>query len=215
MGEIISKLFIATILLAIIPMVSASCDSTDGPNYGTVIIVDGDEIEWMDTDFFAKMFEAGKENHPHLANLSLQYNCTEGKLYALVWTVNGKIDTTKGPAEHYIKIGQNDVYVNSGDPNTEFQFINNDGERADSWEARIDLPEGCYSNDSVNGLNVHTQVYYDGESQTARPSHNPFDIDLYICCRDIPIPEFPTMALPIAAILGLMFILQSRRRKED
>ena len=29
------------------------------------------------------------------------------------------------------------------------------------------------------------------------------------------IPEFPTIALPIAAIMGLMFILQSRRRKED
>ena len=29
------------------------------------------------------------------------------------------------------------------------------------------------------------------------------------------IPEFSTIALPIAAILGIMFILQSRRRKED
>ena len=32
---------------------------------------------------------------------------------------------------------------------------------------------------------------------------------------DIPIPEFSTIALPIAAIIGIMFILQSRRRKED
>ena len=31
----------------------------------------------------------------------------------------------------------------------------------------------------------------------------------------VPIPEFPTIALPIAAILGLMFLLHSRRRKED
>ena len=29
------------------------------------------------------------------------------------------------------------------------------------------------------------------------------------------VPEFSTIALPIAAILGIMFILQSRRRKED
>lgn len=29
------------------------------------------------------------------------------------------------------------------------------------------------------------------------------------------IPEFPTIALPIAAILGLMFILQSRNRKKE
>jgi len=31
----------------------------------------------------------------------------------------------------------------------------------------------------------------------------------------VTIPEFPTKALPIVAILGIMFILQSRRRKED
>jgi hypothetical protein len=29
------------------------------------------------------------------------------------------------------------------------------------------------------------------------------------------VPEFSTIALPIAAIIGIMFILQSRRRKED
>jgi hypothetical protein len=32
--------------------------------------------------------------------------------------------------------------------------------------------------------------------------------------QDIPIPEFPTIALPIAAILGLMFIISSRKKKE-
>lgn len=32
---------------------------------------------------------------------------------------------------------------------------------------------------------------------------------------NVPIPEFPTLALPIAAIIGIMFIFQSRTRKED
>ncbi|MDF1557227.1 MAG: PEF-CTERM sorting domain-containing protein [ANME-2 cluster archaeon] len=32
---------------------------------------------------------------------------------------------------------------------------------------------------------------------------------------EIPIPEFPTIALPIAGIIGIMFVLQNRNRKED
>ena len=49
----------------------------------------------------------------------------------------------------------------------------------------------------------------------------PYNINKYVgsykVCSDIniPIPEFSTIAIPIAAILGLMFILQSRKRKED
>jgi len=32
---------------------------------------------------------------------------------------------------------------------------------------------------------------------------------------DVPIPEFPTIALPIAGIIGIMFLFHSRYRKED
>lgn len=35
-----------------------------------------------------------------------------------------------------------------------------------------------------------------------------------VAVNNIPIPEFPTFALPIAAILGLMFIISSRKKKE-
>ena len=35
-----------------------------------------------------------------------------------------------------------------------------------------------------------------------------------VAVQNIPIPEFPTVALPIAAILGLMFIISSRKKKE-
>lgn len=38
---------------------------------------------------------------------------------------------------------------------------------------------------------------------------------LRFTCNAVPIPEFSTIALPIAAIIGIMFMLQSRRRKED
>jgi hypothetical protein len=36
-----------------------------------------------------------------------------------------------------------------------------------------------------------------------------------ICPLQVPIPEFQTIALPIVAILGIMLILQSRKRKEN
>lgn len=193
------------------------------PSYITdnseVIEVDGDTSDWdFENDFFANMYEAGKSDHTHLADLYLRYNCSENKLYALVWAVNGKIDTNVDyQYDHFIKIGKNDVYVNSSYPSSEFQFINEFYGQADGWEARIDLPEGCYSPDA-NGLNVHTQVFYDSETRTARPSHKPTQIDLNIDCNDDDnnqIPEFPTIALPIMMILGLMFILQNRKRKED
>ena len=215
MNKIISNLIILVLILAIIPVVNAQqCDISAQPSYNLTSI-DGDRSEWMEADIFAPMYEAGKDDHLHLADLYLRYDCNQIKLYALVWAVNGTIDTTKGPEDHYIKIGQSTVYVNSSSDDSEFQFINNNGTDADGWEARIVLPDGCYSNVTADGLNVHTQVDYDGKSRTARPSHNPFEIDLNIDCREIPIPEFPTVALPIAAILGIMFILQSRRRKED
>lgn len=38
---------------------------------------------------------------------------------------------------------------------------------------------------------------------------------LRVNCHAVPIPEFSTIALPIAAIIGIMFMLHSRRRKED
>jgi len=211
------------ILMAMIPGVSALIPADyPEPSYITedleVIEVDGDYNDWdLDNDFFANMYEAGISNHTHLADLYLRYNCSENKLYALVWAVNGTIDTNAGHDNHFIKIGQNDVYVNSSYPLSEFQFINEFNGQADGWEARIDLPEGYYSPDA-NGLNVHTQVFYDSGTQTARPSHNPTQIDLNIDCNndnDNQIPEFPTIALPIMMILGLMFILQNRKRKED
>ncbi len=45
------------------------------------------------------------------------------------------------------------------------------------------------------------------------PGANPLDIG--VASRNVnSIPEFPTIALPIAGILGLMFIISSRKKKE-
>ncbi|MDF1531896.1 MAG: PEF-CTERM sorting domain-containing protein [ANME-2 cluster archaeon] len=49
--------------------------------------------------------------------------------------------------------------------------------------------------------------------QVSAPGANPLDIG--VASRNVnSIPEFPTVALPIAAILGLMFIISSRKKEE-
>lgn len=42
-------------------------------------------------------------------------------------------------------------------------------------------------------------------------------VDSYKVCTKviIPIPEFPTIALPIAAVMGLLFVFQIRKKKEE
>ena len=50
----------------------------------------------------------------------------------------------------------------------------------------------------IGGISFDDQILYDVAAETP----------------GVDIPEFPTVALPIAAILGLMFIISSRKKKE-
>ncbi|MDF1531079.1 MAG: PEF-CTERM sorting domain-containing protein [ANME-2 cluster archaeon] len=84
---------------------------------------------------------------------------------------------------------------------------------------RIDLGTNLCSNESIeipivtSGGNGSIKFHGDGVGADddnkaivfVPPSHD-FNNE---------IPEFPTIALPIAAIVGIMFILQSRKGKED
>ena len=81
---------------------------------------------------------------------------------------------------------------------------NASGNNITGWEASMSFEGGM---PHALQIKVETQVKrLEEKSSMARCLMEP---------PDIPIPEFPTIALPIAAILGLMFILQSRRRRED
>ncbi|MDL5503797.1 MAG: PEF-CTERM sorting domain-containing protein, partial [Candidatus Methanoperedens sp.] len=44
---------------------------------------------------------------------------------------------------------------------------------------------------------------------------DPYDADSVIRVQITPTPEFPTVALPVAAIIGLVFLFQHRKDKED
>lgn len=61
-------------------------------------------------------------------------------------------------------------------------------------------------------------LYHAGSGDTDPDLYNP---DKYVgsskvCSKiSVPIPEFSTIALPIAAVIGLLFILQSRKKEND
>ena len=66
-------------------------------------------------------------------------------------------------------------------------------------------------NDDITVYAVHSTLGSGYETTTAGADHSD---GFNVAIQTIPIPEFPTIALPIAAILGLMFIISSRKKKE-
>jgi len=76
--------------------------------------------------------------------------------------------------------------------------------------------------DDINNVRTHDGVkdYYLGGTayryiKICSAIDDDFELDAVeeIACE--PIPEFPTMALPVASILGLLFLFNYRKRKEE
>ena len=181
------------------------------PSYITenseMIEVDGDYDDWnLDDDYFAEMHIQGDTTKALLSTLYLRYDCESETLSALVLR-EGDYILQDSPGDMWIKeyslpVPHKIVGMDGGFGNITYIYY---GDEIIGYEANGSLAPGSYVE-----FEAHAQI--DGE--TSSTGKEEF-ISLTILCNDIPIPEFPTIALPIAAILGLMFILQSRRRKED
>ena len=138
------------------------------PAYGSAVI-DGNVGEWNTSqDFFANLHRAGNSTKPIEAKLYLRYGCNTGTLYIMVKAEPG-IPILDNPLdEHYVKLGKSDKLVDAGSGNDgtppDFAWIglNEDGTEAQGWEASTLLDKSVYDN-----FNVHTQVFDDGEEQTA------------------------------------------------
>ena len=211
-------IFVA-ILVVMVPGVMALTSSAPPvpayiQNLSEVITVDGNPLpansygEWdLTNDFFANMYNSANPDlnfsgYDELSKLYLRYDCSDGTLYALVLLEPGcVIDENNDPEEHYMKVDGN-VKVDGNDNDDgfapDFHYILNDTAKI-GWEASIPLLVGSYR------LNVHTQVNDDYTSAVAYR-----EIPLVIACGP-QIPEFPTIALPVAAILGLMFLFGRKR----
>jgi len=223
MSKIISKLFVATILLALMPVVCADGSShvCDDPTYFnddmfqpnlSTATVDGINDEWNTDvegpDFFKEMKDYGeKQGRPvHLSNAYLRYDDVNQILYVMVLlldtgVVTGPYIDDNYPDNHSVmEICVDGFLVNGSSLN--FSYIESGGNKI-GWEASADVESRIYK------LKVETQLEDGVISSMGRC------IDFSDDDPEIPIPEFPTISLPIAAILGLTFILQSRRGKED
>lgn len=110
------------------------------------------------------MWRAGKSEKPIDAKLYLRYDCESEILYALVLGETGPVLAL--PDDNFIKLGDSTKLVDGNDNNDgtppDFAWIGLSNGEADGWEAAVSLSEGAYSN-----LNVHAQVFADGEAQTA------------------------------------------------
>ena len=212
-------IFVA-ILMVMVPGVLASEPSYSPPS--GAITVDGNSGEWdLNADLFAYMTEA--ENHgvaPYYvfrSKLYLRYDCTEGVLYAMVLLEPDTVINDSKSENLFIKVNTTTEteYVNNGielvngntgydgfAPDLHYIIVSN---KIIGWEASAPLAAGTYR------ICVRTQVDTSTGVKTSGTGSNQYGIPLKINCGTTPIPEFPTVALPVAAIIGLMFLFGRKR----
>jgi len=203
------------------------------PNVTTVAAVDGFIDEWNtddgSADFVKNMSIHGSNpNDETLTEAYFLYDKTDNTLYVMVLSETGvDIDDGEG-VNHLVKdICTGEILVNNSPSNilsNNFIYISVGGNII-GWEASISFDSETYGPPDYESppyeiqLRVQTQV--DAVVEEVSEVSGVYEPWMGRCIferpdnPEIPIPEFPTIALPIAAILGLMFILQSRRRKED
>lgn len=129
---------------------------------GNGITVDGTFTDWTDADLFAQMHRAGKADKPVESSLYLRYDCDAAVLYVAVIVADG-VTLVDSDDDNFVKFGLNDKRVDGSDAppdgtQPEFAYAPADA----GWEASIALQPGSYSD-----LNVHAQVFDDGEQQTS------------------------------------------------
>jgi len=209
MGSIkkVAVVAVAVSLLATLFLFQVMAASPPQPTYGTAT-VDGATGDWAlpAGDFFANMHRAGDLDKPVESKLYLRYDCADEILYALVL---GELDVP-------ILVEVDDVFVKidgmkevdggaGGPPLPEIAFIlpytgvvpvnpapPGGTTLADGWEASLSLAPGSYLTGPANvsdGLQVHNNVFVDGESQTSsttRGNPNEPEIALVIQCTGDP-----------------------------
>ncbi|MBN2005123.1 MAG: hypothetical protein JXA21_17320, partial [Anaerolineae bacterium] len=160
--------------MAVLPPSGVTCGVAD---------VDGDPGEWdLENDFYANMYRAGNPSKPIESKLYLRYDADTETLYVMVLAVPGVMLLVE-PDDAFVKLGNTVKLVdgNSGDDGVppDFAWIGLDGDQALGWEASMPLAIGTYTN-----LNVHTQVFDDGEAQTSAVEGRA--IGLEILCEPTP-----------------------------
>ena len=77
---------------------------------------------------------------------------------------------------------------------------------------------GCVVGDTVDVVATysgHTGSASGAISGTGDPDGSILTVNVAVVCVDIPIPEFATIAIPAAGILGLLFFFNHRKHKKE
>lgn len=199
--------FLAALILILL-IANTAVAAYPEPTYGKAT-VDGNPIEWdLANDFFANMYNQGNPDPTFngfdvLSKLYLRYDCSDETLYALVLLNdlnNDALDDTLD--EQWIKVYSLDKILDGNlDGNSlAFKYIYS-GSRIIGWEGSGKIKPGTYTND----FQAHAQMSNGDTSSTGKPNY----ISLKLNCN--PIPEFPTIAVPVIMVLGIMFFFQRRK----
>lgn len=177
------RLTVLTLVLAsllAVPTAAGFAASPPQPTYGAAV-VDGDIGEWdLSGDFFADMYRAGNVNKEVESKLYLRYECSTETLFAFVQAVEG-VPIIVNPADDaFVKIdGSKVVDASYASFAWVGQGYGGDNNHAEGWEASFPLgPQASYQ------INVHSNVFDDGESQTSAVADR--NIDLTIFCAPDP-----------------------------
>jgi hypothetical protein len=179
---------LAGLLIAVLlaTLFSSTVLAADEPAYGSAT-VDGAYGDWdLTEDFFADMYRAGDPTKEVESKLYLRYDCDTEILYALV-LAEPDVWVLGQPDDAFIKVDNWDppppdiklVDGNSGNDGVppDFAWVGMAPEYL-GWEASAPLPPGSYSR-----LNVHVQVWDDGESQTSAVQDR--GIELTLMCDPV------------------------------
>jgi hypothetical protein len=156
------------------------------------------------------MYNAGNPDKAVLSKLYLRYDCSDETLYALVlvndWENNALKLKTDLAGEQWIKVystSSSGIIFDDKSGINFFRYISdpNDSTRIIGWEGSGHLISGHYTED----FEAHALMSNGDTSSTGKPNY----ISLKLNCN--PIPEFPTIAVPVIMILGMMFIFQRRK----
>lgn len=160
----------AGILATAVVAIPASGAAPPEPTYAAAV-VDGSVGEWDAGDHFADMYRAGRDDKPIESTLSLRYDCDTEVLYALVVVVDG-VTALQLEDDAFIKLeGAKLVDGSDGDDGTAPDFAWLPDEQG--FEASAPVAPGSYGD-----LNVHLQVFSDGEPQTSAVLDRAIDLTI-------------------------------------
>jgi len=141
----------------------------------------------------------------------------------LIFGLVGMIGTAAaGSVNPSLSVIDDPIIINIGETNTQTATLTLTGDATNQNITKIkilNVPTGNSKTWTISYTNVNA---VNGKYVVTYEAHYEFDgVDSSIETREATIqtginaiPEFPTIALPVAAVLGLMFIISSRKKKE-